>query len=146
LAKPSPKEPPRPLREWLQRHEQECRDAVETWMIRSLPVATTVITTVWQDPAWSEALRNAVVWPVHEDGTTDTQAAGFLAAANEERGVGVVSLDGETQWLRPEAISIPHPVHLPELEDCRDFATELGLEQQLHQLHRDMWSKPQTRR
>lgn len=132
------------VRDWLQTHERDCASAVETWMVRSLPIASEVIQAVWPDPAWGTALRYAVVWPIDEHGKTDTRSAGFLAAADSERGVGVISLDGETTWHQiTRALAIPHPVLLAELEDFRDFATELGLEQQLLQLHREIWTRRQ---
>lgn len=132
------------VRDWLQRHELECTNTVENWMVRSLPIAAEVIEAVWPDPAWSNALRYAVVWAVDEQGTADQISAGFLAGANPERGIGIITLDGETTWLQRgvQAVGIPHPVLLPELEDFRDFATELALEQQLLQLHREIWKDP----
>ena len=130
------------VREWLNAHERECASTVEAWMVRSLPIAATVIKSVWPDPAWSKALRFAVVWPVNAQGKPDESAMGFLAAANTGRGLGVITLDGETTWLHHgvQAVGIPHPVLLPDLEDFRDFATQLQLEQQLLQLHREIWN------
>jgi hypothetical protein len=55
---------------WLDRHEAARRTTVDEWMVRSLPVPTTLLTEVWADAAW------------------DADAA---------RGLGVVPLDGDTR-------------------------------------------------
>jgi uncharacterized protein DUF4132 len=99
----------RQLAEWLQRHESECHATVDRWMVRSLPVPTAVIAEVWPDPAWQSALRDLVI-------TVDGEA-GFLRDADVDRGVGVVTLDGDTRWAKPELVRIPHPVLLADLDD-----------------------------
>jgi len=133
----------RDLREWLERHEKECLGTVETWMVRSLPVPTTAIKAIWEDPSWQRSLRDAVVVPLGADGSQQREMAGFLRFASEDRGLGVVTLDGETRWLDPESVTIPHPVLILELEDYRDFATEAQIEQSIAQLYRETWPKPQ---
>ncbi|HEX5408083.1 MAG TPA: DUF4132 domain-containing protein, partial [Pseudonocardiaceae bacterium] len=42
----------RQLTEWLTRHDSECQTTVDRWMVRSLPVSTSVLAEVWADPAW----------------------------------------------------------------------------------------------
>jgi hypothetical protein len=125
----------RQLTEWLVRHEQECRDSAERWMIRSLPLPTAVLAQVWPDPAWQSALRDLVV--TGEDGTV----AGFLRDADAERGLGLVDLDGDTVRLRTPQVRIPHPVLLEDLDELREFAVELGLSQQAQQLFREVWRR-----
>jgi Domain of unknown function (DUF4132) len=131
----------RNLADWLARHERECADTVEGWMLRSLPVPASVPPAVWSDPAWRTPLRDAVVVPAGSDGALEEGGAGLLRSADPERGLGVVGLDGETRRLDAQAFALPHPVLLPELEDWRDFAAELGVEQGLPQLHREVWAQ-----
>ncbi|MFC7217837.1 DUF4132 domain-containing protein [Streptomyces polyrhachis] len=121
----------RQLAEWLARHERECLDRVETWMIRSLPVPAAVLAQVWPDPAWRSALRDLVV-------VADT-TAGFLRDADTQSGIGLVDLDGDTVRIRPTEIRIPHPVLLEELDELREFAVELEVEQGTRQLFREVW-------
>jgi hypothetical protein len=123
----------RQLAEWLERHEGKCHATVDRWMVRSLPVPTAVVVEVWPDPAWRNALRDLVV-------TTDDEA-GFLRDANPDRGVGVVTLDGDTRWLQPEEVRIPHPVLLEDLDELREFGAELGIEQKVQQLFRQTFGK-----
>ncbi|MQY14060.1 hypothetical protein SRB5_42210 [Streptomyces sp. RB5] len=123
----------RQLTEWLERHERECRDRVETWMIRSLPVPAAVLTEVWPDPAWQSVLRDLVVTGA------DGSVAGFLRDADAATGIGLVDLDGDTVRVRPDAVRIPHPVLLEDLEDLREFALELEVEQGVQQLFREIW-------
>ena len=67
---------------------------------------------------------------------------GLLRAADPGRGLGVVTLDGETRWLRPAACAVPHPALIADLEDFRDFATDLDVEQRVAQLFRETWTLP----
>ena len=127
MSSRTPASPGRELREWLERHEQQCLSSVETWMTRSLPVASALIAAVWPDPAWQDALRNLVVWPVDEHAGPAQAAAGFLAGTSQGTGIGLITPDGETTWLQVPALGIPHPVLVSDLEDFRDFAAELAL-------------------
>jgi uncharacterized protein DUF4132 len=124
----------RELRDWLSRHERECLATVETWMVRSLPVPSAVITSVWVDPAWQRALRDSVIRT-----QTDT---GFLRDADPARGLGIVTLDGDTVFTSANVVTIPHPVALSELDDLRDFASDVQVEQGIAQLYRETWRKP----
>ncbi|MET0132703.1 MAG: DUF4132 domain-containing protein [Kibdelosporangium sp.] len=126
----------RQLAEWLQRHDKECQATVDRWMVRSLPVPTAVIVEVWPDPAWRQSLRDLVV-------TADGEP-GFLRDADVDRGVGLVTLDGDTVWLRPELVAIPHPVLLADLDELREFGAELGIDQTVQQLFRQTWVKATT--
>ncbi|OLR93005.1 DUF4132 domain-containing protein [Actinokineospora bangkokensis] len=124
----------RQLAEWLDRHDAECLSAVDGWMVRSLPVPTALLVRVWPDPAWSGALRDLVV--------TAGGEVGFLRAADEDRGVGVVTLDGDTARLTADVVTIPHPVLLDDLDELREFGAELGVEQRVQQLFRRTFAKP----
>ncbi len=126
------------VRDWLVRHEKECRATIETWMLRSLPVPRTVLDEVWPDPSWSTALRDLVV--VGQD-ANGRRVTGLLRNAGSD-GVGVVTLDGETRQLTGESIAIPHPVLLDELDDAREFLVELGATQAVPQLFRETFAKP----
>lgn len=125
----------RQLTEWLDRHEADCRSTVDEWMVRSLPVPTALLTRVWADRAWADALRDLVV-------TAGPGEAGFLRDADAGRGLGVVTLDGDTVRLTPESVYIPHPVLLDDLEELREFGAELGVEQQVQQLFRLTFARP----
>lgn len=128
---------------WLQAHEAECRDNVERWLLRSLPVPTAVLAAVWKDPAWRSALSDLVVRPADDDSEDNL---GFLrAAAITEDGkptVGIVNLDGESVTIEAAEILIPHPALLPDLDDLREFAAELGIEQSFNQLQREVHPLP----
>ncbi|MCC9311867.1 DUF4132 domain-containing protein [Kitasatospora sp. RB6PN24] len=126
----------RRLAEWLDAHQRQCLADVERWMVRSLPVPAAVITAVWADDAWQEVLRDLVVTG------GDGSVAGFLRDADPERGIGVVDLDGDTVRLADTEVRVPHPVLLEDLDELREFAVELGVTQQLRQLHREVWHRP----
>jgi Domain of unknown function (DUF4132) len=129
----------RQLAEWLTRHEAECLSAVDGWMVRSLPVPAALLTEVWADAAWAAALRDLVVTA---DGGSGAET-GFLRDVDPEKGFGVVTLDGDTVRMRPEVVSIPHPVLLEDLEELREFGAELGVEQKAQQLFRQTFARPE---
>lgn len=135
----------RRLVEWLTRHAAECREHAERWMVRSLPVPAVLLAEVWADEAWRVVLRDLVVVPVKADGqggeVWDASRAGFLRAV-DERGIGVVDLDGESVRLTADRVAIPHPVLLEELADLREFGVELDVKQSVDQLYRETWERP----
>ncbi|MCZ4125639.1 DUF4132 domain-containing protein [Streptomyces sp. H39-S7] len=126
----------RQLVEWLDRHERQCVADVERWMVRSLPVPVAAVAQVWQDTAWQSALRDLVVMGENGD------VAGFLRDADPVRGLGLVDLDGDTVRISPELVRIPHPVLLDDLEELREFAVELSVDQKVQQLFREVWHRP----
>ncbi|MET9427513.1 DUF4132 domain-containing protein [Streptomyces sp. NPDC003036] len=138
----------RQLAEWLERHERECREQVDGWLVRSLPVPVPLLARVWQDAAWQGVLRDLVVAPMGADGSAEVERAGFLRDADPDpvRGLGIVDLDGDSVRLGAEqgveAVLIPHPVLLEDLEELREFAVELGVEQGAEQLFREVWRRP----
>ncbi|MFF4173329.1 DUF4132 domain-containing protein [Streptomyces sp. NPDC001744] len=126
----------RRLAEWLDRHVAACVAQVDTWMVSSLPVPTELIARVWPDEAWRSALRDMAVVG------DDPDEVGFLRDATPDGGLKVVDLDGETVRLSPRTVTLPHPVLLPDLDDVRDFAAELGITQRVEQIHRATWVRP----
>ncbi|WP_239158718.1 DUF4132 domain-containing protein [Winogradskya humida] len=132
----------RQLVEWLRRHEASCRAEVERWMIRSLPVPAVLIGQVWADEVWRAVLRDLVVVPVTAGGEWDVAGAGLLREAGADGVLGIVDLDGESTQIATATVAIPHPVRLPDLGDLREFAADLGVQQGLLQLFREVWHKP----
>ncbi|GJF30962.1 hypothetical protein KNE206_36620 [Kitasatospora sp. NE20-6] len=122
--------------EWLDRHAVSCVAQVDTWMVSSLPVPTGLIARVWPDEAWQAALRDLVVVGDDPDET------GFLRDATADGSLKLVDLDGETVRIAPETVTLPHPVLLPDLDDLREFAAELGVVQRVEQIHRATWLRP----
>ncbi|MGW4896255.1 DUF4132 domain-containing protein [Kitasatospora sp. NPDC004240] len=127
----------RQLTGWLAAHRRSCLEDAERWMVRSLPVPAAVLTAVWADEDWRAVLRDLVVTG------PDGEVAGFLRDADADRGLGLVDLDGDTVRLTAEEIRIPHPVLLEDLDELREFAVELGVSQQVQQLYREVWHRPE---
>ncbi|MFI1566761.1 DUF4132 domain-containing protein [Streptomyces sp. NPDC020490] len=122
--------------EWLDRHAAQCVAQVDGWMVSSLPVPTGLLARVWPDEAWQSALRDLVVTG------DDPDEAGFLRGVTESGELKVVDLDGETVRLSAATVTLPHPVTLPDLDDLREFAAELGIVQRVEQIHRAVWRRP----
>ncbi len=127
------------LRDWLDEHERQCMASVELWMLRSLPFPRDLLVAVWPDPVWQSILMNSIVCGVKK-GEFSQEEAGFLRNVDEKKGVGIVDLDGETQWLKLDMIAIPHPILLKELNDFRQLTMELDIQQRLDQLFRQTWA------
>ncbi|MFG3345826.1 DUF4132 domain-containing protein [Streptomyces sp. NPDC048018] len=123
------------LAEWLDRHEASCVAQVDAWMVSSLPVPTELIARVWPDEAWQAALRDMAVVG------DDPDEVGFLRDVTADGELKVVDLDGETVRLSPRTVTLPHPVLLPDLDDVRDFAADLGITQKVEQIHRATWAR-----
>ena len=130
------------VKAWLADHQRTCTATVERWMLRSLPVPREAIQAVWDDPAWRGALEYAVVAPATLEGAVSFGQAGFLLGVDAAKGVGVVNLDGETEWLDTALVGLPHPILLPELGDMRELLTELKAEQGIPQLFRETFTQP----
>lgn len=126
------------VKEWLATHAKECIAEVETWMLRSLPTPRAVLAAVFEDTAWRAALENIVVIP---EGSSE---AGLFRGVDPAKGIGMVTLDGETVWTLADTITIPHPVLIAELDDFRALSAELGLVQGVSQLFRETFKRPAT--
>lgn len=124
------------LAERLARHERECRDRVEYWMLGALAVPAALIAEIWPDPAWRGPLENLYVAPA---GGGD---GGFLRGVGDDGRIGVVDLDAETAWWDAERVVITHPALIGDLADVREFAQELGVVQGVVQLTREVHTKP----
>ncbi|MDX3692275.1 DUF4132 domain-containing protein [Streptomyces europaeiscabiei] len=122
--------------EWLDRHAAACVTQVDAWMVSSLPVPTGLLARVWPDEAWQAALRDLAVVG------DDPDEVGFLRGATDSGELQIVNLDGETVRLSPRTVTLPHPVLLPDLDDIREFAAELGIVQRVEQIHRATWRRP----
>ncbi len=125
------------LVEWLEDHGRDCRAQVEGWMLRSLPVPTSLIAATWPDPAWRVAFENTVVCAADAVGRRNEAKLGFLRGADPARGIGLVTIDGETAWMKSVAVMILHPVLLPERSEFQALGVELALPQGIQQLLRE---------
>ncbi len=136
------------LTEMLAEHQQTCSETVDSWMLRSLPVPTALIQSVWQDPYWRTPLENAIVATTGFDPQDPENAdkIGFLLGTDPKKGVGIVNLDGETVWIDTPSVSIPHPALIPDLNDFRELASELGFTQGLSQLFREIYTPQPTQK
>jgi hypothetical protein len=127
--------------DFLRAHEREVAQTVEGWMLRSMPTPTAVLAAVWADEAYRAALENLVVIP-GTPGEGAPNGAGFLRGVDAKKGLGLVDADGETVWTKADVFVVPHPILLPELDDLRALAAELGLTQGQKQLFREVFKKP----
>lgn len=134
------------LSQWLQEHRLECRHTVERWMLRSLAIPREILEEVWADPDWRDMLENMVIAPTDDAGKVDHDREGLLRAVDREHGFGIVDLDGETQWLDEPTVMFLHPILIGALEELRELAGDLGVEQEIDQLYRPVFSPSEEQR
>ena len=127
------------MSDWLDEHALECLHTVERWMLRSLLVPNPIFQHVWPDPDWRRVLENVVVAPASAKGEVDLEKMGILRSVDEKKGLGIVDVDGESQWLKQPLIAIPHPILIGELDDLRELANDLNLQQSIEQLYRPVY-------
>jgi hypothetical protein len=145
VAESPPAEQLDALSDWLDEHRRACLAVADGWMLRSLPLPAAVVAAVWPDPAWRAALENTVVRAADALGKPDAQQVGFLRGADPQRGIGLVTLDGETRWVKAEAVVLPHPVLLADRDEWRELASELNLRQGVQQLLREVHERGSER-
>jgi hypothetical protein len=101
------------LSEWLDEHALECLLTVERWMLRSLSVPREVLHQIWPDPDWRKVVENLVVAPANTKGESDLEQMGLLKDVDDKKGLGIVDVDGESQWLKQPLVIFPHLSCLP---------------------------------
>lgn len=126
----------RALSDWLSDHRLDCQHTVERWMLGSFVVPRDVLNEIWVDPDWQLALRDMVVAPVDAKGKVDYERTGLLRDVDPKRGLGVIDLDGETQWHKSASFTVPHPILIGDVEELRELASDLGIQQVIDQLYR----------
>jgi Domain of unknown function (DUF4132) len=126
--------------DFLDDHDIQCRNTVESWMLRTLPVPRGVLAAVIADESWRKVLHDAWIVPIDDKGKADRAAGGFFRSADAKKGIGTVDRDGETVWIDAATVLVPHPILLDELDDLRSMATEIGVSQGLPQLLRETFA------
>ncbi|MFD8542457.1 DUF4132 domain-containing protein [Streptomyces sp. NPDC059649] len=124
------------LRDRLVRHEEECRNTVESWLLSGVPVPAGLLARIWPDPGWRACLEHLVV---HAGGRT-----GLLVDVAED---GRVSVRDENGALHgPPAgtpVTLLHPVLLGDLEPWRRLLQAQGVAPASAQLDRRVYRRPE---
>ena len=115
-------------------------------MLRSLSIPREVLAEIWVDSAWRDCLQDMVVVAVDAGGTFDLEKAGLLRDADTKRGLGIIDLDGETQWIKTASFGVPHPILIGDLEELRELAGDLGINQTIDQLYRPIYQPTDAHR
>lgn len=119
-------------RAFLAHHAATCRDTVRDWFNTGVAVPVSVLTAVWPDDAWQDALTDVVL--------TDGTVTGVLRHADPDA-LHLMDLDGNSVTVaRTDAATarIPHPITLTHLSTWR----ELAVDQSIDQLCREITHKP----
>lgn len=123
-------------RAFLAHHAAACRDVVRGWFSVGAVVPVSVLTAVWPDDAWQDVLTDLVL--------TDGVVTGLLRHADPVA-LYLMGLDRESVRITrtdAAAVRIPHPITLTRLDDWRELAVELGIDQSVDQLWREITHKP----
>ncbi len=132
---------------WLADRDDVCRDEATSWMIRGTSLSTDTLANLWSDRMWSHSLTDLVIETADGDLSDDPAelARGFLRGVSAGRGVGILGLDGPTQWVTRRRWVIAHPATLPDLGGWINAARELGISQDVHQLDRTVFHRDASR-
>ncbi|MBB5131863.1 hypothetical protein HNP84_001576 [Thermocatellispora tengchongensis] len=123
------------LRDYMERHERECRATVESWLLTAFPVPVVLIGQVWPDPAWRAALEHLVVVPGEEP-------PGMLRGVDARGRIVLLGPSGEERVSPAGLARIVHPLRLGELDSFRALAARLGVTQAVAQLARETHARP----
>ena len=120
----------------LEQHEQSNRDQVQEWFLQRDTIPVLVVHAVWKDALWRKYFQGLIV--SHESESSMLQKI-------TDTSLQLVDLDGETIEVPVTdsgVLTILHPALIDEVEQWREFASELGVHQGLDQLFRDVYFKP----
>lgn len=121
---------------------KRARRVLEERMISGTPIVADELAWLVQDAAFEDLFRGLVVVA---DGSPE-RAPAVLVGWDSTRGLGVVPLDYDAKWIGWPTVTIPHPSHLSDLTEWQDLLIELGLQQGLAQVFREVKSVPAAQR
>jgi hypothetical protein len=136
---------------WLVDRDAICADQVIEWMVRGTSLSTDELASLEADRDWSWALSGVILesaepiaddadGPLAEESPAGGDAIrGFLQGVAAGRGVGILGLDGTTQWVNRRRWTIVHPALLADRGAWRALAAEAGVAQHVQQLSRDVY-------
>jgi len=116
------------------------RRVLEERMISGAPFSGDELAWLVEDDVFAPLLRGVLVRPLDRPGE-----AGLLVAW-EARGLGVLPLDYDARWLGWASVELLHPMKLADVTPWQDLLIDVGLQQALVQLFREVRSVPTAQR
>lgn len=113
---------------------RRARFAIENRMVAGLPFTAEEMAWLSQDLAYGPHLRGLIFAP---EGQSEA-SMGVIVRFDEQRGLGLVPLDYDSRWVPFSEGLIPHPIRMPSLSDWQDLIIDLGLEQPIPQVFREL--------
>jgi len=117
------------------------RRVLEERMITGAPFAGDELTWLVEDDVFAPLLRGVLVRPLERP-----RDAGLLVSWDEQRGVGVLPLDYDARWLGWTSVEVVHPMKLTDVTPWQDLLIDVGIQQELVQIFREVKNVPTAQR
>ncbi|MDB4994521.1 MAG: hypothetical protein JWM74_1953 [Myxococcaceae bacterium] len=122
---------------------RRARRVLEDRMISGSPISAAEVAWLVEDAAFAELLQGLVLVP--RGGANGKQAAaqsGVLASWDASRGLGFLPLDYDARWTGWLDVEIAHPMKLGDVTPWQDLLVDLGMQQGLVQVFREVKGVP----
>lgn len=119
---------------------KKAKRVLEDRMISGAPLTADEVAWLVQDDAFEEYFKGLVVIP---KGAADPVV---LVAWDAQRGLGILPLDYDSRWIGWHDIDIPHPSKIRDVSAWQDMLVDLGLQQALVQVFREVKTVPVAQR
>lgn len=117
------------------------RRVLEERMISGATLTGDELAWLVEDDAFAPLLRGVLVHPVDRP-----RDAGILLAWDAARGLGVLPMDYDARWLGWATVEVVHPMKLSDVTTWQDLLIDLGIQQELVQLFREVKNVPTAHR
>lgn len=121
--------------------ERRARRVLEERMISGAPISAGEIAWLVDDDAFAPSLKGVLVAPA---GGAD--ASGLLVSWDRDKGLGLLPLDYDARWIGWTDVEIVHPMKLGDALPWQDLLIDLGVQQGLAQIFREVKSVPAAQR
>ncbi len=126
---------------------RRARRVLEDRMISGSPISAAEVAWLVEDAAFAELLQGLVLVP--RGGPNGKQASaqsGVLASWDASRGLGFLPLDYDARWTGWLDVEIAHPMKLGDVTPWQDLLVDLGMQQGLVQVFREVKGVPLAQR
>ena len=117
------------------------RRVLEERMISGASLAGDELAWLLEDDAFAPLLRGALLRPVDRP-----RDAGLLLGWDAARGLGLLPADYDARWLGWSTVEVVHPMKLGEVTPWQDLLIDVGMQQELVQVFREVKNVPTAQR
>lgn len=119
---------------------KKAKHMLEGRMISGAPMNADEVGWLVQDEAFAEYIKGLVVTP------KDGSGSGVIVGWDAARGLGLLPLDYDARWVGWLDVDVPHPSKLSDVAAWQDLLVDLGMQQSLVQIFREVKTVPAAQR